>query len=177
MSDINQASETLENGDGAGALPNLPIVIHAQYLKDLSFENPRSPQSLRKGQPAPQMDLNIGMDARRLEDPDIEYLYEVILTLNVTAMREDGPVYIAELVYGAAVSLNDIEESRHHMLLLTEVPRLIFPFARQVLGHITQSGGYPALLLTPMDFQAMYMQELRRRQEPDTANTTNVAQS
>jgi len=140
---------------------NLPIVIHAQYIKDMSFENPNTPESLRGGPDAPEMDVNIGMDARKLEDGDAQNLYEVALNVRAEAKRGEESVFIAELQYGMTVSLNDVPEDQHHPLLLIEIPRMAFPYARQILSDLTVQGGFPPLLLNPVDFHALYMDRFK----------------
>ena len=137
--------------------PNLPINILAQYVRDVSFENPLAPESLRAGQANPEMDINIGMDARKLEDPQTENLYEVVVNLRAQAARGEDPIFIIELQYGIAVALNDVPEDSHHPVLLIEVPRLAFPFMRQIVADLTTQGGYPPLILNPVDFQSLYM--------------------
>ena len=135
-----------------------PINIMAQYVRDLSFENPDAPESLRADKVAPEMDINIGMDARKLEDPDIENLYEVVLNLRAVANREEEAVFIAEMQYGVTVQLNGIPEDTHHPVLLIEVPALAFPYARQIMSELTMKGGYPPLMLNPVDFRTLYME-------------------
>ncbi len=140
----------------------LPITIHTQYIRDLSFENPDAPQSMRGGQDMPEMAVNIGMDARNLEDSEIKNLYEVALTISATAKRGDDTVFIAEVIYGVTVSIGDIvPEDQHHPLLLIEIPKFAFPFARQILATLTSQGGYPPLMLNPVDFQALYMERFK----------------
>ena len=141
--------------------PNLPINILAQYIRDISFENPMAPDSLRAGQSNPEMDINIGMDARKIEDSEMENLYEVVVNLRAAAMREENPVFILELQYGITVALNDVPEENHHPVLLIEVPRLAFPFMRQIVSDMTTQGGYPPLILNPVDFQTLYMERFK----------------
>lgn len=153
-----------ENQDNVNAMPeggNMPVVIHAQYIKDMSFENPGTPASLRGGQEMPKMDINIGMDARKIEDSDIKNMYETVLNVRAVAKRGEDTVFIVELQYGVTVSLNDIPEDQHHPFLLIEVPRLAFPYARQILSDVTTQGGFPPLLLNPVDFQALYMDRFK----------------
>lgn len=147
-----------------------PVQIHTQYVKDLSFENPNAPDTLRAGQggqTGPQMDININLDARPIEDKDIKSLYEVVLTLSATAKRDKTTVFLAELQYGIVASLENVPEDQHHPVLLIEVPRMAFPFARQILADATAAGGYPPLLLNPVDFHAMYLD--RFKDELETA--------
>lgn len=145
---------------------DLPITIHAQYVRDLSFENPMAPDSMRAGLSTPEMNVNIGMDARSIEDENIKNLYEVALTISATAERDGEKVFIAEIMYGVTVSIGDVvPEDQHHPLLLIEIPRIAFPFARQILATMTSQGGYPPLLLTPVDFQALYMERFKNEIE------------
>lgn len=138
---------------------DIPVNIIAQYVRDLSFENPNAADVLRKGKELPEMDLNIGMDARKIEDKNDDALYEVVLNVRAEAKQGDNALFIGELQYGATVSIGEeIPEESHHPFLLIEIPRLIFPFARQIMADITTSGGYPPLLLNPIDFHALYMQ-------------------
>ncbi len=142
---------------------DLPITIHAQYVRDLSFENPLAPNSMRAGLAMPEMNVNIGMDARSIEDKELKNLYEVALTISATAERDGEKVFIAELIYGVTVSIGEVvPEDQHHPLLLIEIPRIAFPFARQILATVTSKGGYPPLLLTPVDFQALYMERFKK---------------
>ena len=154
-------------------VPNLPVMIHAQYVKDVSFENPAAPFSLKAGQDAPKMDVNINLDARNLEDTQVKSLYEVALRISVRATRGDQTLYIAEVVYGVAASMPNVAEDHHHPLLLVEIPKLAFPFARKVLADLIQDGGYPPLLLGPVDFAAMYLSKFGKT-TPDAAAETVI---
>lgn len=155
-----------ENGAPAGERKttqmnqsDMPITILAQYVRDLSFENPNTPDSLRAGQGAPEMNIHIGMDARKIEDANIPNLYEVVLNARAEAMRKEQPVFIAEILYGVTVSINEkVPEENHHPLLLIEIPHQAFPHVRQILSDLTMQGGYPPLLLNPVDFHALYSQ-------------------
>jgi preprotein translocase subunit SecB len=138
--------------------PALPIVIHAQYLKDLSYESPNSPQIFRRGQKSPEMDMNFHLDAQKVEDDEIPNLYEVTMRLNITAKRDTGVAFIIECVYGALVSLHkDVPAEHIRPMLFVEVPSMLFPFARNVVAQATQNGGFPPLLLNPVDFRGMFV--------------------
>lgn len=153
-----------QNNDAMRDMPggaNLPIIIHAQYIKDMSFENPNTPDSLKGSGKAPDMDVNIGMDARKIKDDNMPHLYEVALNVRAEATNDGKTVFLAELQYGMTVSLNDVPEDQHHPLLLIEIPRMAFPYARQILSDMTIQGGYPPLLLNPVDFQALYMDRFK----------------
>ncbi|MFN3700801.1 MAG: protein-export chaperone SecB [Alphaproteobacteria bacterium] len=168
MSDTNNANPAADNTDDNAMrnMPeggNMPIVIHAQYIKDLSFENPDSPQSLKGLKDEPKMNINIGMDARKLpaELAGAENYYEVVLNVRAEAKTPEALLFIAELQYGMTVSLNDVPEDQHHPVLLIEIPRMAFPYARQILSDLTTQGGYPPLLLNPVDFHALYLDRFK----------------
>lgn len=156
MSDANANAQDVNMVGG-----EMPINILAQYVRDISFENPNSPESLRAGQANPDMDINIGMDARKLSDEDIEHLYEVVINFRAVAKRGEDPVFLVELQYGVTVALNDVPVENHHPILLIEVPRLAFPYVRQIVSDLTVQGGYPPLILNPVDFQALYMERFK----------------
>jgi preprotein translocase subunit SecB len=162
MSDTTISNET-QNRDqitrDAGQAQSLPIQVHAQYIRDISFENPKAPDSLRSNRDKPKMDIDIDMNARHLPDDEISALYEVLLKLKVRADRQDYTVFIGEIEYGATVELGDVAEDQRQPLLLIEVPHLIYPFARQILSQIVQQGGFPPLYLAPIDFRALYLQQ------------------
>ena len=142
----------------------IPYTVHAQYIRDMSFENPDALESLKSGQPAPEMDINIGMDARRVQEPNIPYFYEVALNIKAEAKRNDKTLFIAELQYGIAVSISEqVPEDNHHPVLLIEIPRFAFPFARQIMSNLTSQGGYPPLMMNPVDFHGLYMDKFVKK--------------
>ncbi len=165
MSDENATPE------GSIQANEMPLVIHAQYIRDLSFENPGAPESLRAGKGQPEMDINIGMDARKLEDKELQNLYEVVVNVRAEATRGEEPMFIAELQYGVTVQLTGVPEDQHHPVLFIEIPRLAFPFVRQIVSDMTVQGGFPPLLLSPVDFHALYMERFKEelKQKPETA--------
>lgn len=155
------------------ASPNLPVMVHAQYVKDISFENPSAPYSLRAGLSQPKMEVNVMLDAHPLEDAQVKSLYEVSMRLSVRALRDEQTLYIAEVVYGVAASMPNVAEEHHHPLLLIEIPKLAFPFARKVLADLIQDGGYPPLLLGPVDFAAMYVARFAKKDEAVSSSAVN----
>ncbi len=159
MSNSEQDNENIISAKPA------PVVIHAQYLKDVSFENPNAPETLKQGKGGPDMDVNINLSAREIEEESMKDLYEVTLMLSATAKREDTTYFLAEIQYAALVALSGLPEKQHHPMLFIEVPRMMFPFARQILGDLTAQGGYPPLLLNPVDFQAMYIERFAKELE------------
>jgi preprotein translocase subunit SecB len=153
------------SGNGQGGPPSAAdepqqMVVNAQYVKDLSFENPRAPQSLIQQATAPEVDINIDVKARNLS-PEV---FEVVLTINVTARAQSEPIFLVELAYGTVVTLKNTDPAMVSTLVLVETPRLVFPFARAIIANATRDGGFPPLMINPIDFA-----ELLRRQQADTA--------
>jgi len=133
-----------------------PLTIHGQYIKDLSFENPRAPQSLIE-QKQPQLTLNVNVSTRQF-DPKT---FEVTLTIEASAQtQEKEPLFVLELIYGGTVSLGEVPQEAFGPLLLIEVPRLLFPFARAIVANATREAGFPPLNIAPVDFVALYRQQL-----------------
>ncbi|MDO1559105.1 protein-export chaperone SecB [Brevundimonas sp. 2R-24] len=150
MTDETAAPQGAPAPGDAPAGPQMRIL--AQYVKDLSFENPRAPESLRvEGKPA--IDLGVEMGAQGRADG----LFEVDLKLSVKATHEEAVLFNIELQYGglfqiAGVAANDMEP-----MLLVECPRYLFPFARQIISNCTSEGGFfPPFQLEPLDFAAIY---------------------
>jgi preprotein translocase subunit SecB len=148
-----------------------PLAVVAQYVKDLSFENPHAPATLRPNQPAPNMDINIGLNMEQVNEQGI---YEVIMHAEARATRpaEDGKaeqvVFVVELDYALLVSAENVPERQRHPVLMIEVPKLGFPFVRQILADVTSQGGYPPVLINPIDFEGMYIQQYQQQQEQAT---------
>lgn len=137
------------NGDPT-AIPEgmQQILVNAQYIKDLSFENPRAPHSLMQQGTPPQVEINVDVKTQNLQ-PD---MYEVMLTINATAKALNEPVFLVELAYGAVVTVRNVPEALMSVVLLVETPRLIFPFVRQIIADATRDGGFPPLMINPIDF-------------------------
>jgi preprotein translocase subunit SecB len=134
------------------------VMINAQYIKDLSFENPRAPQSLIQQTAQPSVDINVDVKAQNL-GPEV---YEVILTINATARTQDEPVFLVELAYGTVVTVKNMPAEMLAPAILVETPRIVFPFARAIIANATRDGGFPPLMINPIDFA-----ELLRRQQVD----------
>ncbi|MBS0519926.1 MAG: protein-export chaperone SecB [Proteobacteria bacterium] len=143
----------------AGAQPQPqanPLTLHGQYIKDLSFENPRAPQSLIE-QKQPQLTLNVNVTTRQFEAKT----FEVSLSLEASAHTpEKEPLFMLELVYAGTVTLGEVPQEAYGPLLLIETPRLLFPFARAIVANATREAGFPPLNIAPVDFVALYRQQL-----------------
>jgi preprotein translocase subunit SecB len=161
------AGEMRSNGE-TDALPTAPdgpqLFVNLQYIKDLSFENPRSPQSLVQQSTQPEVAINVDVKAQNLS-PEA---YEVVLTINVTARIQEEPVFLVELAYAAVVTVRNAPEPLLASLILVETPRIIFPFARAVIANATRDGGFPPLMINPIDFAEL----LRRQQSPERPETS-----
>ena len=143
-----------EAGAANGAAPSMRVL--AQYLKDLSFENPNAPNSLLNEGMQPQIDVSVNVNAKTVSPTD----YEVELQLDIKANDKDTTVFAAEMLYAGVFRLENIPEEHMHPIVLIECPRMIFPFARQILAEATRNGGFPPLLLDPIDFGVMYQQRM-----------------
>ena len=149
-----------------GSDPNLQpgIRILAQYIKDLSFESPRAPESLRIGGAPPQIDLNVELNANGRDDG----LYEVELKLTARAVREAETVFHIELVYAGLFQIMGVAPADMEPVLMIECPRFLFPFARRVIADLSAEGGFPPLRLEPIDFGGIYAARLAEQQQPGT---------
>jgi len=135
------------------------LSVLAQYTKDQSFENPGAPNSLRSGLPAPQIGVNIEIGRQMMDDDTVE----VTLMLKAEAKRENDVSFIAELEYAGLFAFQGVNIEEVQPLIMIECPRLLFPFARQIMASMTQNGGFPPILLDPPDFAAMFREEMMRR--------------
>jgi preprotein translocase subunit SecB len=157
MADEQQVTASNEQEPAA---TELPVTIMAQYIRDVSFENPGAPESLRSiagGQP--EMEVNIGLDARKIPNEKDQDLYEVALSARAEATKDGKPLFITEIQYGITVMVDKVvPEENHHPLLFIEIPKLAFPYVRQIISDLVSGGGFPPLFLSPVDFHALYMQ-------------------
>lgn len=157
--EVSASEEQIQTGD-------MPVVVLAQYVRDISFENPNAPDSLKPGDKNPDMDLNIGMDARKIPDEKHDNMYEVVLSASATAKRDDLTLFLLDVQYGVTVLVDKkVPEDKIHPLLFIEMPRLIFPYVRMLVSTLTSHGGFPPLFMTPVDFQALYMQRFSEEME------------
>ena len=165
MADTTQEGTNGEAKEDQTLLSTPPIDITHQYIKDLSFENPQSPQFLVEADATPQISIQVNANAAPLGDRR----FEVILYLNARAEHEGQAVFIAELQYGAHVVVGDVEdEIISHFYSLKHA--FLFPFARQILSNVVREGGFPPLLMAPVDFLDMYAQGIAVAQDEDENN-------
>jgi preprotein translocase subunit SecB len=143
----------------AKAPPAMKIL--GQYLKDLSFENPNSPQSLSQ-QGQPEINVQVNVNAKPVGQNE----FEVELHLEAKASHSGKAVFAADLLYAGVFRLENIPQEALHPIVLVECPRMLFPFARQILADATRNGGFPPLMLDPIDFASMYQRRLAESQQP-----------
>lgn len=134
----------------------MPLVVNLQYVKDLSFENPNAPRILAGLNEQPKIDLQVDLQAQGLADG----VAEVQMRLRAEATVGDSTAFIAELVYCGVFSLPPMQADQQRAVLLIEGPRLLFPFARQIIADVTAQGGFPPLLLQPLDFVELYRRQV-----------------
>jgi preprotein translocase subunit SecB len=144
--------------EGAGTAPNLGVM--AQYIKDFSFENPNAPQSLMQQQQQPQIGIQINVNPRQIAATD----FEVELKLEGKAELTGNILFAFDLNYAGVFRLTNIPQENLGPLLMIECPRLLFPFAREIISSAISNGGFPPLLLHPIDFVALYQRRLAEMQ-------------
>ena len=153
------------NGTAAAAQPSINIL--AQYTKDFSFENPGAPRSLQSREKAPNINISVNVNANPMSETD----FDVVLTLDASAKEGDKVVFHAELSYGGLFRVQGFAQEHMLPVLFIECPRLLFPFARQIVADATRNGGFPPLMIDPVDFVSLYRQKLAEggQQAPTTA--------
>jgi preprotein translocase subunit SecB len=142
----------------ARAASQAQLAVLAQYIKDLSFESPGAPQSLQGPGQNPQLKVSVNVNA----EPRAEETFEVALHLDVHAKSDQGVIYNVELVYGGVFRLRNIPQNLLQPVLFIDCPTLLFPFMRRVLADVTRDGGFPPLMLDPIDFGRLYAENLSR---------------
>jgi preprotein translocase subunit SecB len=151
-------NDALGNESSNGADPNAQgpqppgVRVLAQFIRDLSFESPHAPESLRPGPTQPQIDLGVELNARARPDG----LFDVELKLNARAARETEAVFHLELLYAGLFQIVGVPENDLEPVLMIECPRYLFPFARQIVASLTGEGGFPPFVMDPLDFAGIY---------------------
>ncbi|MCA0256267.1 MAG: protein-export chaperone SecB [Proteobacteria bacterium] len=140
--------------EGTAQSPSLNIL--AQYIKDLSFENPGAPRSLQSRDKAPSINITVNVNANPLSGSD----FDVVLSLNAEAKEDDKVIFAVELVYGGVFRIAGFPQEHVLPVLFIECPRLLFPFARQIVADATRNGGFPPLMIDPIDFAQMFSQRM-----------------
>ena len=147
--------------DAGGIAPQVGVI--AQYVKDLSFENPNAP-AVYQWQGQPQMDVQFNIGAQ----PVGQDVHEVVLKVEITATANEGTAFKMEILYGGLFALKNLPNEQLQPFLLAEAPRILFPFARRIIAEATIDAGFPPLLLDPIDFAGLYMQRAAQQQAEST---------
>lgn len=156
MADQEPASGSNGSGENNG---EAQVSILAQYVKDLSVESPSAPQVFSwQVQPGLDVQFNIGVNAAG------DGVHEVMLKIDVSARSENGVHFVVDLSYAGLFGLRNLPEEALQPFLLIEAPRLLFPFARQIVAEAVSNTGFPPLLLDPIDFAGAYMSQLQAQQ-------------
>ena len=158
-----------EGGNGADTMPQVGLI--SQYVKDLSFENPNAP-AVYQWQGQPKIDIQFNIGSTKVADD----VFEVVLKIDVRAEAEDKVAFQVELAYAGLFGLRNIPAEQLQPFLLAEAPRLVFPFARRVLADAVRDGGFPPLMLEPIDFAGLYVQQAQASGgEPQGIETSEQA--
>ncbi len=159
------------NGAQDESTPSLNAL--AQYTKDFSFENPNAPRSLTPQEQGPQISIQVNVNAKQLAETD----FEVDLTLEGDAKTADDVLFKFELTYSGVFRIRNVPQDQLHPVVMIECPRLLFPFARQMVAEAVRNGGFPPLYIDPIDFVGLYRQKAAEAQgqggAPATANLSS----
>jgi preprotein translocase subunit SecB len=178
-STISKANQMAED-QGVSTEPQQPngndvspqVGVISQYVKDLSFENPNSPTVYQwTSQPKIEVDFNIG--SNKLNDE----IYEVVLRIEVRATVDGQTAFAVDLMYAGLIGMRNVEEADAAPFLLAEAPRILFPFARQIVAQTVQEGGFPPLMLDPIDFHALYVARAAQEGGGEAAPAGEIGQA
>lgn len=161
-SDVLTDLNTNPAGNGADTSPAAGII--SQYVKDLSVENPNAPASFQWDD-QPDLDVQFNIGATAINDE----VHEVELKVSATNKVANGTIYMVELSYCGLVGMRNLPDDQAHAFLYAEAPRILFPFARQVISEAVRNAGFAPLLLDPIDFNGLYLQQIQQRQAEQQA--------
>ncbi|HRO16087.1 MAG TPA: protein-export chaperone SecB [Paracoccus sp. (in: a-proteobacteria)] len=166
MSDTTPANGAEGAAPQAAAEPQIRLNILAQYVRDLSFENIVAQKGLSGGEVQPEISVQVSLDARKRTT---EHQYEVICKYRVTSANtaDQGKLFLCELDYAGVFHVQGVPEDQMHPFLMIECPRMLFPFVRRILSDVTRDGGFPPFNMDPVDFVALYRQEIARRAQAE----------
>ena len=175
--------ETLPTPPQGAAQQVPPLVVNIQYVKDLSFEVPGAPQIYTQLRAAPRVDINLDVQARRIAEGQSAFEVTLVIRAEATEVPAAGAtnggapasgerVFLAELSYSGVFTLTGLPDNTVEPVLLVECPRILFPFARNILADVTRDGGFPPVLLQPIDFVSLWQQRRAQAAGADTPITT-----
>ncbi|MTH65238.1 protein-export chaperone SecB [Paracoccus shanxieyensis] len=162
-------SDETTNGTPAqpnSAQPAVRLQILTQYIRDLSFENAVAQKGLPSGDVQPEIGVQVSLDARKRQ---VDNQYEVISKFRVQSVnsKDKSPIFLCELDYGGIFHIEGVPEDQLHPFLMIECPRMMFPFVRRIISDMTRDGGFPPFNMDPVDFVALYRQEISRRAQAE----------
>ena len=156
-----------ENSDQAPQNINQPpMLVHSQYIRDLSFENPKAPNPIASEGEPPAVNVQVDVKLRNLQ----ENVSEVALDLRVEAKQKEQTVFLVELTYGGVFEITEAAGDLGNQYIGIEAPHFLFPFARAIIADVTRDGGFPPLLINPIDFRSLYVQRLEAEQKSSTSS-------
>ena len=144
--------------NGSAGEEQVQFNVLAQFIKDLSFESPNTPESLRGPGEDPNLQVNVTVGADKIEDD----IYEVVINFEADAFNKAGAIYKLELIYGGLFRLHNMPDHIRHPVLFVNCPTLLFPFLRRIVADLTREGGFPPLMLDPIDFGNLYNDNLQQ---------------
>lgn len=145
------------------------MALRAQYTKDVSFENPRAPQSLFSLDAAPTMEVGVNLGAQRLD----QNVFELVIQVNARAIHDKTTIFLIDLAYAGVLEMQNVPEEALEQLVFVQGAFLLFPYARRVISDLTRDGGFPPLQLEPIDFLALYSQQRAKIQAAAAAPATD----
>src|SRR6201996_5227465 len=160
-----EISMTNGNGSPLGGAPPPQVKVLAQYIKGLSFENPNAPVSLGPQQQAPSINIQINVNANNIAENE----YEVALLIEGKAENAGKVMFSFDLTYAGVFRIVNVPNENLHPLIMIECPRLLFPFAREIIATSVRDGGFPPLMLDPVDFVGLYRQNMERQAATEQA--------
>ena len=163
--DNSQSNGSSDNQNGAPATGEFRVL--GQYIKDLSFENPKAPMSLQNMDDKPTLNVEVNVNARKLGDDT----YESAIDFKAQAKTKDDVIYNLETVYSGVFRIAGIPENMLQPMLLINCPSILFPFLRRIIADLTREGGYPPLLLDPIDFASLYTTRMEQAQAESDATS------
>ncbi len=149
---MTEAAPTPEKAPG--------FAIKGQYVKDISFESPNAPQSLFATNTAPKIEVNVELKAQKLQDN----IFETTLHITARSTNEGNALFLADVAYAGIFEIYNVPQEHIEPLIMIDCPFVLFPFARRVISDLTRDGGFPPLMLDPIDFHSLYMQNKARAQ-------------
>ena len=157
MADTTDSAQETPTAANQPARAEPRLKLTSQYIKDLSFENPNAPLIYSELTAESGIDVTINVDLTHMRDR----LYEVVLSISVKASTKDKVAFVIDLEFaGLSTPAQRVPDDEVKVLMLTEVPRHLFPFARAIIGDVTRDGGFPPLLINPIDFEELYRHRL-----------------